>query len=78
MNGFTETGLPLEPPPSVRQGHGRVHVGRSLPLGSNGSSRMWIVDDGRVEHGATFSFCLETKNSDLAEARPTDLRATPS
>jgi len=28
----TEVGLPLEPPPSVRQGHGRVHVGRSLPL----------------------------------------------
>ena len=68
MNGFTETGLPLEPPPSVRQGHGRVHVGRSLPLGSNGSSRMWIVDDGRVEHGATFSFCLETKNSDLPDS----------
>lgn len=31
MNGFTEVGLPLEPPPSVRQGHGRVHLGRSLP-----------------------------------------------
>ena len=39
MNGFTEAGLPLEPPPSVRQGHGRVHVGRSLPIVQDAAAR---------------------------------------
>ena len=42
MRGFTERGLPLEPPPSIRQGFGRVNAGRSLPLkratGSSSSS----------------------------------------
>ena len=38
MGGFSETGLPLEPPPSVRQGFGRACVGRSLPLLGNSST----------------------------------------
>ena len=33
MDGFeSDTGLPLAPPPSFRQGFGRVDLGRSLPL----------------------------------------------
>lgn len=33
LDGFeSDTGLPLAPPPSFRQGFGRVHLGRSLPL----------------------------------------------
>ncbi|ACO66180.1 ATP-binding cassette superfamily [Micromonas commoda] len=58
MRGFTELGLPLEPPPSVRQGHGRVHVGRSLPL-APGPARMFAVDERRIAHGEVHSFCLE-------------------
>ena len=57
MRGFTELGLPLEPPPSVRQGHGRVHVGRSLPL-APGPARMFAADERRIAHGEVHSFCL--------------------
>jgi len=58
MRGFTELGLPLEPPPSVRQGHGRVHVGRSLPL-APGPARMFAVDErSGIERGDAHSFCL--------------------
>lgn len=33
MDGFeSDTGLPLAPPPSFRQGFGRVDLARSLPL----------------------------------------------
>ena len=33
MDGFeSDTGLPLAPPPSFRQGFGRVDLSRSLPL----------------------------------------------
>lgn len=33
LEGFeSDTGLPLAPPPSFRQGFGRLHLGRSLPL----------------------------------------------
>lgn len=33
LEGFeSDTGLPLAPPPSFRQGFGRVHLGASLPL----------------------------------------------
>lgn len=33
LAGFeSDTGLPLAPPPSFRQGFGRLHLGRSLPL----------------------------------------------
>jgi hypothetical protein len=39
MTGYTDAGLPLEPPPSVRQGFGRLHLGqRALPLRAPGSS----------------------------------------
>lgn len=30
-------GVPLDPPPSTRQGFGRAHLGRSLPLAANPS-----------------------------------------
>lgn len=30
-------GVPLDPPPSIRQGFGRAHLGRSLPIASNPS-----------------------------------------
>ena len=32
MDGFTELGLPLGPPPGNRQGHGRVQLDRAIPL----------------------------------------------
>ena len=32
MLGFTDWGLPLVPPPSARQGHGRVQLNRAVPL----------------------------------------------
>ena len=30
-------GVPLDPPPSMRQGFGAAHLGRSLPIASNPS-----------------------------------------
>ena len=57
-------GLPLEPPPSIRQGHGRVHLGRSLPVARKDEGederrwgvardRMFAVDDDATS-GGTF------------------------
>lgn len=31
-------GVPLEPPPSNRQGFGRLHLGNSLPLAGSSTS----------------------------------------
>ena len=42
MDGFSEAGLPLEPPPSSRQGFGRVHLERSIPVdGSDAWADGW-------------------------------------
>ena len=30
-------GVPLDPPPSMRQGFGAAHLGRALPIASNPS-----------------------------------------
>ena len=53
---------PSEPPPSVRQGHGRAHVGRSLPTGpfldGDGRDRMFAVDDATLATGEAHAWCL--------------------
>ena len=69
MRGFTESGLPLEPPPSIRQGHGRVHLGRSLPVARKDEGederrwgvardRMFAVDDDATSGGDVRSYCV--------------------
>ena len=80
MRGFAESGLPLEPPPSIRQGHGRVHVGRSLPVaradededederrGGVARDRMFAVDDDASSRGEVRAYCV-------AVARPEAIR----
>ena len=80
MRGFAESGLPLEPPPSIRQGHGRVHVGRSLPVaredededederrGGVARDRMFAVDDDASSRGEVRAYCV-------AVARPGAIR----
>jgi hypothetical protein len=40
-------GVPLDPPPSVRQGFGRLHLGRALPLA--GGAQGWSLQARRSQ-----------------------------
>lgn len=44
----TFNGVPLDPPPSVRQGFGRAHLGRSLPLAASPSTGWSMQARSRV------------------------------
>ncbi|BDA48884.1 probable serine protease/ABC transporter B family protein tagD [Coccomyxa sp. Obi] len=61
MDGFEiDTGLPLAPPPSFRQGFGRAHLGRSLPL--QGSALDWklqVINMANLSTGQAHHYCLE-------------------
>lgn len=56
-------------PPSARQGHGRLHLGRSLPLYSSNSASTassWglvFADNVTVSEGGVVRFCLENAGS---------------
>lgn len=60
LNGFTESGLPLEPPPSPRQGFGRLSLADSLPLRARGgAARLFVVDQEAVRSvGEVHQFCV--------------------
>lgn len=53
-------------PPSARQGHGRLHLGRSLPLDSSTSAAaysswgMVFADNVTVSEGSVVRFCLDS------------------
>ena len=72
LDGFeVDTGLPLAPPPSFRQGFGRVHIGRSLPLsGGNGppSTSLQIVDRQPASMGDVFRYCVRATGGPLTVA----------
>ncbi|GFH21541.1 serine protease ABC transporter B family tagA, partial [Haematococcus lacustris] len=56
----TAGGLPLEPPPSSRQGWGRVDLSGALPL--VGSSRAWrlqVVDQANLTQGQQHRYCVQ-------------------
>ena len=62
MDGFTERGMPLEPPPSFRQGFGRVQLNRALPLAGRLPADGWrlqVVDGAEIEEGETHSYCVQ-------------------
>jgi len=50
-------GVPLESPPSVRQGFGRVNVGVSLPL-KDARWSLQVVDQVPIETGESHKFCV--------------------
>ncbi|BDA49389.1 probable c5a peptidase at N-terminal half [Coccomyxa sp. Obi] len=60
MDGFeSDTELPLAPPPSFRQGYGRLHLGRSLPLqGSGPGWNLQIVDMANLSTGQAHQYCV--------------------
>ena len=72
LDGFeVDTGLPLAPPPSFRQGFGRVHIGRSLPLGGwHGapSTALQIVDRQPASTGDVFRYCVRSTGGPLTVA----------
>lgn len=63
MDGLDETGLPLEPTPSRRQGWGRVDLRTALPLAdaSPASIALLVVDveEAAVSEGQTAEWCLQ-------------------
>lgn len=62
MDGFTEAGLPLEPPPSFRQGFGRVLLERSIPVRQSrqwkNGWRMQVVDGAELNTGESHDYCV--------------------
>eukprot|EP00210_Caulerpa_lentillifera_P000241 g234.t1 len=62
MDGYTEAGLPLDPPPSTRQGFGRVHLESSIPLqGSEKWKEGWriqVVDGADLATGQSHKYCV--------------------
>lgn len=61
LTGFeADTGLPIDPPPSSRQGFGRVYLHNSLPL--EGSSwRVQIVDGATIGGEETHRYCVKAR-----------------
>lgn len=61
MNGIAPSanaqynGVPLDPPPSVRQGFGRANLGHSLPLAGSGLGWNLQVAFPGVMHGLACS-----------------------
>lgn len=67
--GFeADTGLPIDPPPSFRQGFGRVFLGESLFLQSNPYSpkRMQVLDRVQITTGQTHQYCIKAGGGPLS------------
>ena len=82
LQGFeADTGLPIDPPPSFRQGFGRVDLGNSVPLqvNPNGPKRVQLLDKVLIVTGETHRYCLNAKGGPVSIAIVwTDLPAKPS
>mmetsp|Transcript_31546 Transcript_31546/g.89554 ORF Transcript_31546/g.89554 Transcript_31546/m.89554 type:complete len:1752 (-) Transcript_31546:144-5399(-) len=50
-------GVPLEPPPSIRQGFGRANIGTSLPLQGAGWN-LQVVDQVPMSTGQKHTYCI--------------------
>lgn len=56
MKGLTELGLPLEDPPSFRQGWGRIDMRNTLPI--SGEFALWVSDTRGVHTNEMHSYCI--------------------
>jgi len=63
--GNTESGLPLEPAPSFKQGFGRVNLTRSLPLRDSGW-RIQVVDMAPLTQGEVDRYCVTASGGPLS------------
>ena len=82
LQGFeADTGLPIDPPPSFRQGFGRINLGKSLPLpeNPNGPKSVQLLDKIPIAAGETHTYCLNANGGIVTVALVwTDLPANPS
>lgn len=83
MDGYTETGLPLEPPPSSRQGFGRVLLESSIPI--TGTSkwkegwRIQIIDGANLTADGSHEYCVRALGGPIRVTLVwTDPPASPS
>jgi hypothetical protein len=62
LRGYeADTGLPIDPPPSTRQGYGRVSLGTSLFLAARspaGPARLQVLDAVPIRTGEVHQYCL--------------------
>ncbi|KAL6772119.1 hypothetical protein ACKKBG_A28990 [Auxenochlorella protothecoides x Auxenochlorella symbiontica] len=81
MTGFEAlTGLPIDPPPSFRQGFGRVLLDTTLPLpNSERNFTLQVVDRVEVATGDTHRYCVRSTGGPLTVTLVwTDYPALPS
>ncbi|KAK3276892.1 hypothetical protein CYMTET_15065 [Cymbomonas tetramitiformis] len=73
MTGFTEAGFPLDPPPSIRQGFGRLQLNSSLPLSNTPEPgfNLFLVDKVEVQTGDIKQYCVQVDVAAVAELRVT-------
>merc|ERR1712176_1295453 len=60
LKGFAQSGLPLEPSPSFRQGWGRVELDTSLPLPGSGRALQFADWKDLKSTGDVHVYCLRT------------------
>ncbi|KDD71411.1 hypothetical protein H632_c5088p0, partial [Helicosporidium sp. ATCC 50920] len=58
-------GLPIDPPPSFRQGWGRVDLASSLALSQDGQ-RIAVLDSVSIQEGEQHSYCLRSTGGPLS------------
>lgn len=69
LQGYeADTGLPIDPPPSFRQGYGRVFLGNSLYLQGNQYSppRLQVVDAVPINSGDVHQYCISAGGGALS------------
>ena len=71
LQGYeADTGLPIDPPPSFRQGYGRIFLGQSLFLQNNPYSptRLSLVDAVPINTGDVHQYCITAGGGSLSIA----------
>lgn len=66
LKGFAQSGLPLEPAPSFRQGWGRVELDTSLPMPGSGRALKFADWKNLQSTGDEHVYCLTTPQTNLS------------
>lgn len=67
LQGYdSATGFPIEPPPSFRQGFGRVSLSTALPLVGRNGPRLSFVDQVPINTGESHSYCVRGNGGPLS------------
>jgi len=76
-----DTGLPIDPPPSFRQGYGRVFLGQSLKIEGNpyNPTGFQVLDSIEITGGESHKFCINALGGPLSVTLAwTDYPGNPS